>query len=101
MPVLGAVGYALLFALLPYEKGENAEQVSDSPFGYKILIPAYTALLLALNWNAIGIMSIVVVAVGAIVATAAFRRKFKWELKWWVVIVLALAVGLLLSFTIA
>ena len=101
MPVLGAVGYALLFALLPYEKGENAEQVSDSPFGYKILIPTYTTLLLALNWNAIGVMSIVCVAVGAIVATAAFRRKFKWELKWWVVIVLALAVGLLLSFAIA
>lgn len=101
MPLLGAVGYALLFALLPCEKAENAEQVSESVFGYKTLIPVYTALLLALNWSAAGWIGMIGVAVGAIVATVAFRRKFNLEVKWWGWIVVALAVGLLLSVPIA
>lgn len=101
MPVLGVVGYTLLFALLPYEKAENAEQVSESVFGYKTLIPVYTALLLALNWSAAGWIGLIGVAVGASVATVAFRRKFKLEWKWWCWIIVALAVGLLLSIPLA
>ncbi len=101
MPVLGVAGYTLLFALLPYEKAENAEQVSESWFGYKLLIPVYTALMLAMNANAGGLIAVCGVAVAAIVATVAFRRKFRFEPKWWGLIGCALAIGLFLSVTLA
>lgn len=100
MPVLGVAGYALLFALLPYEKGENAEQVSDSWFGYKTLIPIYTAFLLALNLNAFDMIWFCTVAVAAIVATVVYQRKFKFHLKWWGMIGGALALGLFLGIPI-
>ena len=101
MPVLGVAGYTLLFALLPYEKAESAEQVSESWFGYKTLIPVYTALMLAMNANSGGLISVCGVAVGAIVASVAFRRKFRFEPKWWLVIGVALACGLFLSVSLA
>ena len=101
MPVLGAAGYALLFALLPQERAESAEQVSEAVFGYKLLIPVYTALLLAMNVNATGPLAFCGVAVGASVATVAFRRKFRFEMKWWLVICGALLAGMLLSLPLA
>ncbi len=100
MPVLGALGYALLFALLSYEKGENAEQVSDSWFGYKILIPVYTAFLLALNLSAFDLITVCGIAVAAIVATVVYQRKFKFHLKWWGMIGGALVLGLFLGLPI-
>ena len=100
LPVLGTLGYALLFALLPYEKGENAEQVSDSWFGYKILIPIYTAFLLALNLSTFDIIWFFTIAMAAIVATVVYQRKFKFHLKWWGMIGGALALGLFLGMLI-
>ena len=100
MPILGAVGYTLLFLLLPYEKGENAEQTSDSWFGYKILIPIYTAFMLALNLSAFDLIGFCTVAVAAIVATVVYQRKFKFRLKWWGMIGGALALGLFLGLLI-
>lgn len=100
MPILGVAGYALLFILLPYEKGENAEQVSDSWFGYKILIPIYTAVLIGLNNglnnNGLNIIWFCAIAVAAIVATVVYQRKFKFDLKWWAMIGGALVLGLFL-----
>ena len=100
MPILGVAGYALLFILLPYEKGENAEQVSDSWFGYKILIPIYTAVLIGLNNglnnNGLNIIWFCTIAVAAIVATVVYQRKFKFDLKWWAMIGGALVLGLFL-----
>lgn len=100
MPILGAVGYALLFVLLRYEKGENAEQVSDSWFGYKAIIPIYTAFLLALNLNTFDIIWFCAIAVAAIVATVVYQRKFKFHLKWWGMIGGALMLGLVLGIPI-
>ncbi len=100
MPILGVAGYALLFILLPYEKGENAEQISDSWFGYKMLIPVYTTILLALNSNVFDIIWFCLVTMAAIVATVVYQRKFKFDLKWWGVIGGALAIGSLLSLLI-
>ena len=96
MPILGVAGYALLFILLPYEKGENAEQVSDSWFGYKILIPVYTAILIALN-DASYIIFFCLIAMSAIIATVVYQRKFKFHLKWWGMIGGALMLGLFLG----
>ena len=39
--LLAAASYALMFLLLRQEKAENAEQNSDSWFGYRVMIPLY------------------------------------------------------------
>ncbi len=92
--VLGAVGYLLFFVFLKKEKGENAEQVSESWFGYKVLIPFYVAMFLALSEFEFG--AICVVLVGGIVALIVYRQKFVFSWKWWVMLAGAVCIGLLL-----
>ncbi|MBQ8291745.1 MAG: hypothetical protein IJX88_04460 [Clostridia bacterium] len=93
--VLGVAASVLLFVTLPFEKGENAEQISESWFGYKLFIPVYTAMFFTDGYLDIGLLCMIVV--GAIVATVVFRRKFRFSWKWWVMIGGAIAIGLLLN----
>ncbi len=95
MPLLGAIGYFLLFFNLRFEKSENAEQVSESWFGYKMLIPVYTAFMVALN--SFDILTFCMFAVASVVATIVYRGKFKFDLKWWGMIGGALVLGLVLG----
>lgn len=94
--VLGVIAYFLLFFLLRYQKAENAEQISESPFGYKALIPVYTAFMTALNAAAGGLW-LVFCLIGAVIATACYRRKFKFSWQYWLVIVGSMVLGLILS----
>ena len=71
----GVLGYILLFYLLPYEKGENAEQNSDSWFGYKVLIPVYLAILLGLVGEEP--MGFIFILVAALVGTIVHKRTFR------------------------
>ena len=89
----GIVCYGLLFYLLRYEKGENAEQNSESWFGYKTLIPVYLALLTCTNADG---GSLVLFLIAAMVATIVHKRTFR--LKWKDVLPMAcgFAAGLLL-----
>lgn len=97
MPVLGAIGYFLLFFNLRYERAENAEQVSDSWYGYKTLIPLYTSLLLATNGGISSPLMLCTATVGAIIATIVYRGKFKFGVKWWAMIGGALLLGVALG----
>lgn len=74
----GVVGYALLFYLLRFEKGENAEQNSDSAFGYMALIPVYLALGIGLGGEEI--LGMIFMLIAAFVATIVHKRTFR--LKW-------------------
>lgn len=91
---LGAIGYFLLFFNLRYEKAENAEQVSESWFGYRVLIPAYIALTIGLC--DFDLLSLCVIAVCGVVAMVVYRRKFRFSWKWWVMLAGAFALGLAL-----
>lgn len=93
--VLGCAGYALLFLLLRYEKGENAEQISESPFGYKALIPLYLAF--AIGCGGLDELTFAAYAVAAVVATIVYRRKFRFSWRWWVMLGGALVLGLVLN----
>ena len=92
----GVVCYALLFFLLRYEKGENAEQNSESWFGYKTLIPAYVAMLFGCG-IAEEIIGFVAVLVAGVVATIVYKRKFRLKLIDWAPLASGLVIGLVFA----
>lgn len=92
--LLAAVSYLLLFFLVRFEKGERAEQNSDSPFGYRTLIPLYTILLLGISrfeW-----ILVCLIIIGTIVMTIIYKRKILFGWKQWAVIIASILFGLLL-----
>lgn len=93
--IFGTISWALLFFNLRFERAEDAEQISESWFGYKVVIPLYTAFLL--GTSSLDLISICMTTVGAIVATVVFRRKFRFSWKWWVMIGGAVLLGLALG----
>ena len=95
-PVLtGAIGYFLMFYLLRFEKAEDAEQVSDSWFGYRVIIPYYAAFLLGASYD-LPLFTICLVLIAEITATIVYRRKFLFEKKNWIHIGVGLGAGLIL-----
>ncbi len=93
--VVGGAAWILFFSLLRFEKGESAEQTSDSWFGYRILIPFYTAMLVGMN--SINVVNIGLAAVASIVATVVYRHKFRFHWKYWIMIGIGVFVGILFS----
>ena len=92
----GALCYALLYFAIRFEKGENAEQNSDSWFGYKTLIPVYMALCCG-SGAAEEIIGLVLVAVGGVVATIVYKRKFKLKFIDWLPFIIGLAAGIVFA----
>ena len=71
----GVICYALFFYLLRFEKGEDAEQNSESWFGYRVLIPVYMSISVGgAVWDSI---SLIVALVFATVATIVHKRTFR------------------------
>lgn len=72
---------ATAFTLLNEKKAkaENAEQISDSPFGYKVMIPLYTVYLIAVTINLLLdiLLLFILVLLGAYMLTALYRRTMK------------------------
>ena len=92
----GVVCYVVLFLLMRFEKGENAEQNSNSWFGYKVLIPVYIALCFGAG-AAEEIIGFVFVLIGGVVATIVYKRKFKLKLLEWLPLLVGLAAGIVLA----
>ena len=92
----GVICYALLFLLIRFERGENAEQNSNSWFGYKVLIPVYCALCFGAG-AAEEILGVVLVLVGGVVATIVYKRKFKLKLLDWLPLAIGFAAGIVLA----
>lgn len=92
-PILFAfAAYFLLFFLVRFDKGEDAEQNSDSPFGYRLMIPAYTVLCLFMCGNEFPYICMVVIA--AIILTIIHTRKFLFGWRWWAVIAASAVIGI-------
>lgn len=80
-----AAAYTLLFICADRDKSENADQISSSWWGYKVLIPAYLALAVAVlrpdllfggvDWWMVLVW--VVLLVLALVLYFAYRRSFR------------------------
>lgn len=90
----GLVCYALLFYSLRFEKGEDAEQTSESWFGYRLLIPVYTALMMAVCAG--DPLSVILVLVGVIIATMVYKRSFRLKGKDFLRLGIGFTVGLIL-----
>lgn len=95
--VMGAAGYFGLFFSLRFERAENAEQISNSWFGYKLLIPLITALFIGLIGETLTILALAAIAVGSIVCTIAYKRTFRLDRWDWLRIGIGLLAGVILS----
>ena len=96
-PVLtGVLGYVLLFYSLRFEKAEDAEQVSESRFGYKFLIPVYAAFLMGISYD-LSVQTLAMILIAEIIATIVYKRKFRFEKKEWLRIGVGLLVGIVLG----
>ena len=92
----GVLCYVLFYFAIRFEKGENAEENSTSWFGYKTLIPVY--ILLCLGGGAgEEIIGLALVAVGGVVATIVYKRKFKLKFIDWLPLIIGLAAGIVLA----
>ena len=99
--LLAAVGYALMFLLLRREKAENAEQNSDSWFGYRVMIPLYIVAFFTCISYSLDMLPlyICVIAIGAVIMTIVHTRKILFNWRYWVMIAASVAVGLVLHIT--
>lgn len=66
-----------LFLTEKRQKAEKVEQISNSWFGYKVMIPLYTVCLICLSAHFMFIILLVLVAVGAFLLTMLYRRTVK------------------------
>ncbi len=105
MPLLrGAAGYGLMFFLLKYDKAEASQQVCESWFGYKTLIPIFAGTIIGLLVGTIAQLSLsvavvifVMFSVLAFVLTIVWRRKFVFGKTGWTVFGVSLGAGLLIA----
>ena len=92
----GIICYALFFLLIRYERGESAEQNSDSWFGYKTLIPVYLAFSMGVGALE-DPLGFVMVVIAGFVATVVSKRKFSKKLIDWAPFAIGLGAGLVLA----
>ncbi len=86
-----------LFMTEKNSKAENCGQISNSVFGYKVQIPAYTVLLPAFMLGIGGeIFGLCAVAFGVFVLSVIYKRSIKIGWKFAVVLIACLVVGILL-----
>ena len=99
--LLAAASYALMFLLLRREKAENAEQNSDSWFGYRVMIPLYIVAFFTCISYSLDMLPlyICVIAIGAVIMTIVYTRKILFNWRYWVMIAASVAVGLVLHIT--
>lgn len=91
--------YVLLFVRADRDQAEDAEQISSSWWGYRILIPVYVVCLMCFippdfRWDNIFLMAIVLV--GAFIGFFAYRRSFRLQRSDFIFIGVTYAVGILL-----
>lgn len=95
--VLGVLGYILQFALLPMEKAENAGQISESWFGYKVLIPVYVVCSFQMFARGFNLMTTVIIAMLAFGGAVAYKRTVRLSWKYGVVLACAMVLGIILT----
>ena len=100
LAVMEAVAaYVLLFVRADRDQAEDAEQISSSWWGYRILIPVYVVCLMCFippdfRWDNIFLMAIVLV--GAFIGFFAYRRSFRLQRSDFISIGVTYAVGIFL-----
>lgn len=75
--LLAAGATAGLFLTEKRSKAENVEQISESPFGYKVMIPLYTVCLILRSAFSMFLVLLVMIAAGSYLLTMLYRRTVK------------------------
>ncbi len=92
--VVGGACYAALYVAANRERAERVGAVSESPFGYRFLIPTYTALCiggLPFSW-----LGCALIVMASLALTAVYRRSFSFSWKCWVMFAVGVGVGAVL-----
>ncbi len=95
--LIGVAMTVALFVLEPRSRAENSGQISDSPFGCKILLPIYTFLFPA-AFSARDPLNILIIAFAAYALAAVYKRRFWIGWKYAVVLLGCLVAGMILAF---
>ena len=105
LPIVAITSYVLLMIMAKKESAENASEISNSYFGYRVLNPVYMTCAIALciytysfNENIltllilIGIFTVLYLALNFI-----YYRKFKLPMKEWIIYGATIVVGVILA----
>ncbi len=107
LPIVAITSYVLLMIMAKKESAENASEISNSYFGYRVLNPVYMISAIALCTYAfegkilivlilIGIFTIIYLALNFI-----YYRKFKLPMKEWIIYAATIVLGVIFSLIIA
>jgi len=79
LSLIGAAAWLALIFVSPLEKAENAERISDSIWGYKVLLPIFISVGLGLTLSLLWVF-IIVAAISGTVWYIVYKRtaKLKW-----------------------
>jgi len=86
-----AIGFVYLFGKQPTQK---TEEQSDSPFAFKILIPAYVILGM-LNFNYMELIAVIIIGVLAVIGYVVYRRGFHIKKGDVFVLIISLLIGII------
>lgn len=105
LPIAAITSYVLLMIMAKKESAENASEISNSYFGYRVLNPVYMTCAIAVciytyssNKNIltllilIGIFTVLYLALNFI-----YYRKFKLPMKEWIIYAATIVVGVILA----
>ena len=78
--VVGIVSFVLLYFTFKKQRVEKVEDISNSPIGYKFLIPFYVISFMLVEYDP---LMVVICVIGMLVAYIIYRRTFrikKWDI---------------------
>lgn len=94
--IVEALTYIPLFILTKKDKSERSEQISNSFFGYRVMLPLYIITLISLivfeNGLIDSIICLFVIAAG-LVGYVIYYRKFKLPKRGWLVFTISIVLG--------
>lgn len=100
--IVGITSFVGIYISPKYDKAERAEQISNSYFGYSVIIPVYLFLLIfVFEINPFRqpyqIMIIALLFGASIIGYIIYLRTFKLKLKYWIIVAIIVIVGIIAS----
>jgi hypothetical protein len=100
--IIGVLSLAGLFCGALFDKAERAEQISDSYFGYRIVIPLYLVMIyytIQMNPFQNGLYFVIhaLILGTGLIGFIIYRRTFKLPFKYWIILSGAVIAGMLLG----
>ena len=98
--ILGIIGYLGLYCSFKYDKAERAEQITNSYFGYRIMIPLYYFLVFFSVVKNTTFEMYIILIIGYLVGEVIHYRKFKLPKKTYIIMSICIVAPFILYFII-